>query len=95
MARTHRQPVGLDQLFPRVEALRAQVRAMRYTPATDAELEQARKDDAAGVHLNAIEDSHTTPEEFALMAMMIEERLPERLRVEFTDRYIDLLAKSA
>ena len=74
--------------FPRVEALRQELRSLPFVRLDDSELAQLRARLFVGHHNNAIEGIEPSPQMEALFAMFLQERAPLTVSEPFLDRYI-------
>ena len=74
--------------FPAIEAYRAELLAMQFTPMDDAELDRVRRRGADAHHSNAIEGIHPTDEQLAYYALMLELRVPLDIAKEYSNRFL-------
>ena len=74
--------------FPAIERYRAELKATSYISLNDPELARIRQRYAEAQHSNAIEGIHSTAEQIAFTALMIELRVPAELMGKYTDRFV-------
>ena len=73
--------------FPRVEALRQELRSLPFVRLSDAELAHLRARLLVGHHNNAIEGIEPSPAIAALFEMFLQERAPLHVSEPFVDRF--------
>lgn len=75
--------------FEIVEKIRTEVMALDFEPLDDKELADMKRNVAASVNNNEIENSFQEPDEVALDEMLIEVRAPQKVRMFASRRLIE------
>lgn len=85
--RSHEQ-AGAAEDLQRIEAIRARLRRMKYTPMSKEELAEMPLRRADARASDAIEGIHLTPSEEAFFDMLEEERVPHDLAAKLVREFI-------
>ncbi|MBB5716811.1 hypothetical protein [Sphingomonas aerophila] len=75
-----------------IEAIRAEVRALDYVRGTPAEVAAWREADEDSRHNHVIEGIRFEPDEDALFAMLLDERVPPELMTQIVRKLLDVPA---
>ena len=74
--------------FSAIEAYRAELLAMQFTPIDDAEFDKVRRRGDDAHHSSAIEGIHPSDEQIAFDALMLAMRVPRDIARLYGERFL-------